>query len=314
MSEGTRQLPKLAVPPPMVSRSAPKSAPDDTQSEPPRLGRLSGIVAVCFSAGVLWPLFAGYDLAPRPPGTESREQALAAAASEEPASGPSSEGESEAEGDVSPPVATVTERQLALVKQSEVTSCKDGRGKAVMPCDRPLLRDVIEPPLSRLAQCGAAQGVAGTLSLGLQIDFRRKRITGIKAGNATTLARDKAAGLVSCARTELSGVSLKDIGHEQSEYWMYFAVELIPAGTRLEPQAVAADGSIEGEIVEASGQATVGWNTAVVRETPSAEGVIATRLLFGTRIQVTGRLGDWYRVIYDAKGRIGWVHRNEVGM
>jgi hypothetical protein len=298
----------------MVSRSASKSAPDDAQHQPPRLGRLSGIVAVCFSAGVLWPLFAGYDLAPRPPGTESREQALAAAANEEPSPGASSEGEPEAEGEAAPPLASVSERQLALVKQSEVTSCKDGRGKAVMPCDRPLLRDVIEPPLSRLAACSAAQGLAGTLSLGLQIDFRRKRITSFKAGNATTLARDKAAALVSCAKTELSGVSLKDIAHEQSEYWMYFAVELVPPGTRLEPQALAADGSVVGEIVEASGQATVGWNTAVVRETPSAEGAIAARLLFGTRIKVTGRLGDWYRVIYDAKGRIGWVHRNEVGM
>jgi SH3 domain-containing protein len=299
----------------MVSRSAPRSVPDADQPELPRLGRLSGIAAVCFGAGVLWPLLAGYDLAPRPPGSEAREAveaaAVEAAAAEDPASpGPSSDVEAEVE----PPAATVSERQLALIKQSEVTSCKDSRGKAVVPCDRPLLRDAVEPALSRLAQCGAAQGLSGTLSLGLQIDFRRKRIASIKAGNATTIPREKSGALVSCARTELSGVSLKDIAHEQSEYWMYFAVELVPPGTRIEPQAVAADGSITGEIVEASGHATVGWNTAVVRETPAADGAIVTRLLFGTRVKVTGRLGDWYRVNYDAKGRIGWVHRNEVGM
>lgn len=296
----------------MVSRSAPRSSPDNVEIEPLRLGRLWGIAAFCFGVGVLWPLFAGYDLAPRPPGTEGREQAEAAAAVEDPA--PAGPSEVEVESGSAPPAVTLSERQLALVKQSEVTSCKDARGKPVTPCDRPLLRDAIEPGLSRLAQCGAAQGLAGTLSLGLQIDFRRKRIAGMKAGNATTLARDKAAALVSCARTELSGVSLKDIGHEQSEYWMYFAVELVPPGTLIEPRVTASDGTVVGEIVEASGHATVGWNTAVVRETPAGDGVVATRLLFGTRIKVTGRLGDWYRVIYDAKGRIGWVHRNEVGM
>lgn len=295
----------------MASRSVPRSSPDDVVSEPPRLGRLSGIVAVCFSAGVMWPLLAGYDLAPRPPGSETKEQAEAAAAAADDAS---SAGPGEVDSEVEPPAPTVTEHQLARVKQSEVTSCKDARGKAVMPCDRPLLRDVVEPGLTRLAQCGAAQGLAGTLSLGLQIDFRRKRIAGMKAGNATTIAREKAAALVSCARSELSGVSLKGVAHEQSEYWMYFAVELVPPGTRLEPQALATDGSVSGEIVEASGRATVGWNTAVVRETPGAEAPIAARLLFGTRVEVTGRLGDWYRVVYDAKGRIGWVHRNEVGM
>jgi len=295
----------------MVSRSAPRSAPDADQPEPPRLGRLSGIVAVCFGAGVLWPVLAGYDLAPRPPGSEAKE--VEAAPAEDPSSaGPSSEADPAGEGE--PPAATVSERQLALIKQSEVTSCKDARGKAVVPCDRPLLRDAVEPALSRLAQCGAAQGLSGTLSLGLQIDFRRKRIASIKAGNATTIPREKSGALVSCARTELSGVSLKDIAHEQSEYWMYFAVELVPPGTRIEPRALTADGSVTGAIVEASGHATVGWNTAVVRETPAADGAIVTRLLFGTRVKVTGRLGDWYRVSYDAKGRIGWVHRNEVGM
>jgi hypothetical protein len=296
----------------MVSRSAPRSSPDDVAIEPPRLGRLSGIAAACFAAGVAWPLLAGYDLAPRPPGSDAREQAAEALAAEDAVS--AAPIEADVEGETAQPAATVSERQLALVKQSEVTSCKDARGKAVTPCDRPLLRDALEPGLSRLAQCSAAQGLAGTLSLGLQIDFRRKRIAGMKAGNATTIPREKATALVSCARSELSGVSLKDIGHEQSEYWMYFAVELVPPGTPLEPQVTAADGSVVGEIVEASGHATVGWNTAVVRETPASDGAVATRLLFGTRVKVTGRLGDWYRVIYDAKGRIGWVHRNEVGM
>jgi SH3 domain-containing protein len=298
----------------MVSRPAPRSSVADVETERPQLGRLSGIVAVCFGAGVLWPLFAGLELAPRPPGSEARSLAEAAAASiADPSTPAGAIADSDAESDeVEEVPVTITDRQLARTLRTEVASCKDARGKAVEHCDRPPLRDAIEEPLSRLSQCGAAQGLAGTLSLGMQLDFKRRRLTGLKPGKATTLARDKVSALLSCARTELSGVSLKDIAHEQSEYWMYFAVEFIPPGSRIEPDV--AERRIEAEIVEASGYATVGWNTAVVREAPAADGAIAARLLFGTRIRVTGRLGDWYRVAYDAKGRIGWVHRNEVGM
>jgi SH3 domain-containing protein len=294
-----------------------RSSVTDVESERPRLGHLSGIVAVCFGAGLLWPLFAGLELTPRPPGSEAREHAAAAlaAAAADPTNGAlGADAEGEAEEAEEPPPAPLSDRQLALVKQAEVASCKDARGKPVVHCDRPLVRDVVEQPLTRLAQCGAAQSARGTLSLGLQIDFKRRRVTGVKAGDATTLPRDKVKALVACARSELADVSLKDIAHEQAEYWMYFGVELLPPGSRLEPSAEAANGGDDTSIVEASGYATVGWNTAMVREEPRADGAIAARLLFGTRVRVTGRLGDWYRVSYDAKGRIGWVHKNEVGM
>lgn len=300
----------------MVSRHVPRSPVADVETEQPQLGWLSGIVAFCFGVGVLWPLLAGLDLAPRPPGTEARIQAEALAAiNADPLTAAGATAEVDADGDeVEEAPAPVTARQLALIEQADVASCKDARGKLVDHCDRPLVRDAIEPALGRLAECPAAQAAAGRLSLGLQLDFKRRRIAGLKSGKGTTLARDKVTRLLTCARLELSGVSLKDIAHEQSEYWMYFDVELLPPGSRIESKPDHSALGIEAGIVEASGYATVGWNTAVVRETPLADAAVATRLLFGTRVRVTGRLGDWYRVIYDAKGRIGWVHRNEVGM
>jgi hypothetical protein len=298
----------------MVSRPASRSPVSDEEAERPRLGRLSGIVAACFCAGVAWPLLAGFELAPRPPGSEAREhaEALAAAGAEHAAALPEAEAEAEAE-EVEPAPAPITRRQLALIRQTEVASCHDTRGKAVDPCDRPLLRDAIEEPLSRLALCPAAEGTRGLLSLGLQIDFKRRRIGGLRSGKDTTLPRDKVKALLACARSELADVSLKGIAHEQAGYWIYFGVELVPPGSQLEQGSDGGSGSDRG-VVEASGYATVGWNTAIVREAPRADGAIATHLLFGTRVRVTGRLGDWYRVSYDAKGRIGWVHRNEVGM
>jgi SH3-like domain-containing protein len=37
-------------------------------------------------------------------------------------------------------------------------------------------------------------------------------------------------------------------------------------------------------------------------------------VLSGTRVSVSGRNGDWYRIKYDAKGGEGWVFRTAIGM
>jgi hypothetical protein len=41
---------------------------------------------------------------------------------------------------------------------------------------------------------------------------------------------------------------------------------------------------------------------------------VVARVLSGTRVSVTGRQGDWYRVKYDGKGAEGWVFRTAIGM
>jgi len=67
-------------------------------------------------------------------------------------------------------------------------------------------------------------------------------------------------------------------------------------------------------IVVASGQATISWNAAVVRESPSGQSATLDRLLRGSRVAVTGRKGDWYRVKYGRPARAGWVHRKALGL
>jgi len=67
-------------------------------------------------------------------------------------------------------------------------------------------------------------------------------------------------------------------------------------------------------VTPASGVATVSWDTALVRTAPDRESKVVARVLSGTRVGVTGRSGDWYRVKYDAKGREGWVFRTSIGM
>jgi uncharacterized protein YgiM (DUF1202 family) len=67
-------------------------------------------------------------------------------------------------------------------------------------------------------------------------------------------------------------------------------------------------------VTPASGKATVSWDVALVRAGPSREDDVVARVLSGTRVNVTGRQGDWYRVKYDGKGSEGWVFRTAIGM
>jgi uncharacterized iron-regulated membrane protein len=67
-------------------------------------------------------------------------------------------------------------------------------------------------------------------------------------------------------------------------------------------------------IVATSGQATIVWKAAVVRESPSGQAETLDRLLRGSRISVTGRKGDWYRVKYGRPARTGWVHHKALGL
>jgi uncharacterized protein YgiM (DUF1202 family) len=90
---------------------------------------------------------------------------------------------------------------------------------------------------------------------------------------------------------------------------MYYRVRFLPPGSASDPAPAQAS----EELVSASGQATIGWTTAVVREGASARAKIAARLSYGTRVSVTGRAGDWYRIEHLGK-RLGWVHRQAIGM
>jgi hypothetical protein len=44
------------------------------------------------------------------------------------------------------------------------------------------------------------------------------------------------------------------------------------------------------------------------------EGDVVARILRGTRVVVTGRQGDWYKVRYDAKGNEAWVFKAAIGL
>jgi uncharacterized protein YgiM (DUF1202 family) len=131
----------------------------------------------------------------------------------------------------------------------------------------------------------------------------------IASGKSTTLNQTETEALIACMQKEFADLKLDGIEHRHAKYTIFYRVELKPAP----PDERAASGS-EVAVTPASGKATVSWDVALVRSSPSREGKVVARILSGTRVIVTGRNGDWYEIKYDAKGNQGWVFRTAIGM
>jgi hypothetical protein len=233
------------------------------------------------------PLDVEPDPSPRPaPGSEQPKDAVRAAAALKPA---------------------MTSHETVRIEGSVLGSCSD-EGKAVARCDTPKLGGLIEEPIEKLAHCEGAEGAAGVLSLGLWLDFEKGHVTQVKSGQSTTFSKEKANALLMCAKDHVVGTPLDGVAHKYAAYWLYYRVRFLPPGS---PMDLAASPPAD-VVVSASGQGTIGWKTAIVRQGPSSQAKIAGRLLYGTRVNVTGRMGEWYRIEHG--GSTGWVHGDAIGM
>lgn len=285
--------------PPTVAPAAPA-----VETVRPSFARLSAVLALCFSAGFGWPLLGGVSFVQRPPGSKPLDATEVEAI-------PSAAGDvAGATGVANAKVATLeTTRQAVQIESRVVQSCEGDGGAVVARCDDPDLSGVIEPSIAKLAACDEAQGLSGVLSLGMNLDFSRRRITRVKVGQSSTLSERDAARIISCAEDSVVGTALDDVEHDHARYWVYYLVRFLPPGSPMD--AVPAPPS--DDVVKASGQATIGWKTAIVRDAPSPSANIAGRLSYGTRVSVTGRAGEWYRIERGGKS-LGWIHRNGIGM
>lgn len=274
--------------------------------QPPRMARLNAVLLVCFSLGVAWPIVGGLQLTQRPPGSNAAPKVIDTDAE--------GAGDAELTAAATPKVPAMHAAPLAMgsdhllhVESRVVQSCEGDAGEALARCDSPSLDAALEEPLAKLAACGRARGVSGLLSLGMYVDFSRGHVTQVKAGKSTTLTQEQTAMLLACAEDNLVGAAvLDDVQHAHSRYWVYYVLRLASPGNN--------DDGTSGEVVSASGQATIGWKTAVVRESPSSQAPVASRLAYGTRVTVTGRAGDWYHIERSAKKPLGWVHRDALGL
>lgn len=272
-----------------------------------RLGRVGAIAIVGFGIGILWPHLAGVRLVPSVPGekTEAVSNAQLSGAPADPGAGPTpSTPVAPQPLEVEPTAA----KQPFTIGSGAVASCRGLGNKPVEVCDPIDFDAVARGRIATLAACEAAERARGLFSLGFDLDFQQNRVTRVHTGKSTTLPKEDAQALEACLEQNLGEVALTGIAHEHAKYTVYYPVEFAGTGESKKPTTEP-----EEPVVPASGKATVAWDVALVRSRPARDGEVIARVLQGTRVSVTGRKGDWYRVKYDAKSE-GWVFGTAIGM
>lgn len=250
------------------------------------------VAALGFAIGVVWPRLVGWSLVPEPPTTERSVTLEEEDAPTEPSA-------------PEPEVIELQPEDRLAIGPPKITSCVDSEGKKTSSCDSPAVDDMLHPHLLSLLGCPAAAGVFGNLSLGVRIDFEKKKVHGVTSGRSTDLPSSVTEELLRCAEKEFAAASRFNSPHNYSSYQVYYSL------TFKTPEAAAEE---KTAVTLASGQATVQWRTALIRKEAHQEAEVQARLLSGARVLVTGRMGDWFRVKYDARGREGWVHGNAIGL
>jgi hypothetical protein len=279
-----------------------------------KFGRVGIIAVVGFAIGIAWPRLAGVKLVPGVPVPAAVE-----ASARELTGAPIETKPPEAEGVPPAPSAAPPEKppsERVLVSDVQVANCRNQHGKRVQSCDRVDFDRVAREHLRELSACPGTDDAAGVLSLGFDLDFEADKIKNIQSGKSTSLEQDAVDRLLGCVRERFAKVSLAGIPHEQAVYTLFYRLELLaPASTGSSAKpAGASSAAATDEGSPASGHATVSWDVALVRSAPARDGEVRARVLSGTRVVVTGKNGDWFRIKYDAKGNQGWVYRTAIGM
>lgn len=273
-----------------------------------------GIVAACgFVLGIAWPRLTSTRIAPHPPG-ESAGSAAAVASVSSPAA-------ASAETVALPPKAPVASASAApgdsriAVGHGAILHCRDQGEDVAEDCGSLEFDPVAVPRIKALAQCPAAAGAAGKLSIGFDVDFRRKEVR-LMSGKSTTLPKERADALLKCADTAFDKVSLAEIPHKHRRYLIFYTASFGASDKVAEPAAEkpAAEGPAAGTTTSespASGLATVVWDVVLVRDAPKT-GTVVGRIMRGSRVKVIAHQGEWFRVAFG--GTEGWVYRGTIGL
>ena len=290
----------------------------DQKQETLRFGRVGLIVTVGFVVGILWPRVAGFKLVPSvpsQPADSSNADLTGAPGDAKGAAAPASSAAAVAESEP-PPAETAPNTDRLQISDPQFVTCKTKTKKHSTDCDHVEFDRLARPHIQALAACQGADHMEGVLSLGFDLDFESQTVKAIKNGKSSTLPQVDVDSLVTCAKKEFSNVSLVGIAHQNQTYAVFYKVEFPKPGASDKPTAGTepADSAAPGDVTEATGHATVAWDVALVRSSASRDGAVIARVLQGTRVSVTGRRGDWYRIKYDVKGSVGWVYRTAIGM
>lgn len=293
--------------------------------ETPVWSRVGVIAAAGFLIGIAWPRLAGVRIGPTAP-DDDRPQAAAVASAEPsalpraepsaPAPVPSAAPAGNSEGAAQAPAEASGNKQTVVIGPGKITRCWDKRNKKIDECGQLQFDPVAAPKLKELEKCQAALGLEGKMQIGFNVDFQKKEVQVIK-GKKTSLPTSTVQGILQCAAREFSNVSLEEVPHEHRRYTLFYMASFYPPGKQPEGEAKPNDSEEEptaGKTTsesEASGMASVNWDTALVRKEPR-DGDVVARLVRGTRVKIVGRQNDWYKIEHGST--TGWVHRAAVGL
>ncbi|HEY0466806.1 MAG TPA: SH3 domain-containing protein [Polyangiaceae bacterium] len=269
-----------------------------------------------FAIGIIWPRVAGFKLVPSVPSqpAESSSVDLTGAPSEAKGAAPAPPVP---EADPSPVGAAAGASLDRLqISEPQFLACKANGKKLKDEGDHIEFDRLARPHIQALATCAGADKLLGVLSLGFDLDFTAQAVKNIKSGKSSTFSPSETEALIACEKKEFESVSLVGIAHKHDAYSIFYKVEFPKADSEKgEAASLSGDAApVPVDVTEASGHATVAWDVALVRSSASRDGAVVARVLQGTRVSVTGRRGDWYRIKYDVKGSVGWVYRTAIGM
>jgi Bacterial SH3 domain len=294
---------------PMPPRDQPLVVLPQSDAERPPWAKVGIIAAAGFIVGIAWPTLAGMRVAPNPPGeggatSTPNRPVTAPIASTQPAQSAAAASSAAAPA----PTASVS------VGQGFILSCGDTLKDKRKECGSLAFDPIAVPKIKSLARCPAAAGVTGKLSIGFEIDFRRKTVRP-QLGKSTSLERDSAEALIRCAEPMFESLALWEVPHEHRRYTVFYSAELAAPGkaAAADSEPAAPDEHVAGTTTgesPASGMATIGWDVALVRDAPK-NGSVVGRILQGSKVKLVGRQGDWYHVQF--RSIDGWVHRGAIG-
>ncbi len=296
----------------------------------PAWSRVGVIALIGFAVGVAWPRLAGVKIGPGVPGEGRETEAAAAGPTAAPASPPP---ETAAPAPAASNAAARKNEQLVVIGSGTITRCSDKKNKKVEDCGALQFDPVALPKLKELAQCPSALGLEGKLAIGFEINFDKKEVQVVKARKVkTTLPTTTVNGILQCAAREFSTVALDEVPHKYPRYSLVYTATFYPPGKHpgdtgeggKEGKEPGQEAGKEGEGAEgeeaagtttsetaASGSATISWDTALVRKEPK-DGEVVARLVRGTKVKLTGKQNDWYKI--EHRDKVGWVYRGAIGL
>ena len=227
------------------------------------------------------------------------------------------------------PTPPAPPRIPVTIAHSVLQSCGDGE-ELNMPGRRceavPGLEPALRVHLAQLGRCPAAEAAAAdptaVLSIGLRVDFPRRRVTALPGRSSSV---HSALTFVPCARDAVEHADeLWHLTAQHPRYLYFFSVHFGPApsprvsaaavvATRSPTPAATPGLSAPTPAVPTMPAATprdaddvqVVWDHVLIREAPH-DGAIIGHLARGTAVHVMGHHGAWWQVRWS--GGAGWIY------